>query len=36
MDMIGISMMDPQWPRQEVIEKNPLMWLVEFNSLPDR
>ncbi|MCE7007048.1 DUF6398 domain-containing protein [Kibdelosporangium philippinense] len=33
MDTLGISVMDPEWTRQDMIEKNPLVWLVEFNGL---
>jgi len=33
-DTLGISLMDPEWSRQEMIDKNPLVWLVEFNGLP--
>ena len=33
MDALRISVLDPEWSRQEVIERNPLAWLVEFNGL---
>jgi len=34
MDTLRISLMDPEWSRQDMIEKNPLVWLVEVNGLP--
>lgn len=34
MDMLRISLMDPEWSRQDMIEKNPFAWLVEVNGLP--
>jgi hypothetical protein len=34
MDTLSISLMDPEWSRQDVIEKNPFAWLVEVNGLP--
>jgi Domain of unknown function (DUF6398) len=33
MDTLRISVMDPEWSRQGMIEKNPLVWLVEVNGL---
>lgn len=33
MDTLRISVMDPEWSRQSIIEKNPLAWLVEVNGL---
>jgi hypothetical protein len=26
--------MDPEWSRQDMIEKNPFAWLVEVNGFP--
>ncbi|MGH3621391.1 MAG: DUF6398 domain-containing protein [Sciscionella sp.] len=34
MDTLRISLMDPEWSRQDMIERNPLVWLVEVNGLP--
>ena len=34
MDTLRISVMDPEWCRQDMIEKNPLVWLVEIDGLP--
>ncbi len=34
MDTLRISLMDPEWSRQDMIEKNPFAWLVEVNGLP--
>jgi hypothetical protein len=34
MDTLRISLMDPEWSRQDMIEKNPLVWLVEVSGLP--
>jgi Domain of unknown function (DUF6398) len=34
MDTLRVSLMDPEWSRQDMIEKNPLVWLVEVNGLP--
>ena len=33
MDTLRISLMDPEWSRQDVMEKSPLVWLVEVNGL---
>jgi uncharacterized protein DUF6398 len=33
MDALRISVLDPEWSRQDMIEMNPLAWLVEFNGL---
>ena len=33
-DTLRISLMDPEWSRQDMIEKNPFAWLVEVNGLP--
>jgi hypothetical protein len=34
MDTLRISLMDPGWCRPDMIERNPLVWLVEVNGLP--
>ena len=34
MDTLRISLMDPEWSRQDMVEKNPFAWLVEVNGLP--
>jgi hypothetical protein len=33
MNALRISVLDPEWSRQEMIDKNPLTWLVELNGL---
>lgn len=33
-DTLRISVMDPEWSRQDMIEKNPFAWLVDVNGLP--
>jgi len=33
MDTLRISQLDPDWSRRDLIEKNPLVWLVEVNGL---
>jgi hypothetical protein len=32
MDMLRISALDTDWFRQEMIEKSPLIWLVQINA----
>jgi hypothetical protein len=33
LNALRISVLDPEWSRQEMIDKNPLTWLVELNGL---
>lgn len=33
MDMLKISLLDPEWSRQDVIARNPMAWFVAVNGL---
>ncbi|SDU75487.1 DUF6398 domain-containing protein [Jiangella alkaliphila] len=32
MDLLRIGVMDPQWTRHDMIEKNPMAWLVQLSN----
>lgn len=34
MDTLRIGLMDPEYSRQEMIDRNPMIWLLELNGLP--
>jgi hypothetical protein len=33
MDTLRISVLDPEWCREDMIEKNPVVWLIEIDGV---
>ena len=33
MDTLRISVLDPEWTRRDMLEANPMVWLIQVNGL---